>query len=226
MNVAVCGTLLMTDGLKIGLGLAPTMYSFSYVSLINMNACVYVKADLRGYIVMKYKIYIPTYRRIDIQVTWNHLCDELKSNTILVCPSIELLAHRNLGREAVVYDGIGIAAKRNFILDDARRFGYQWILMLDDDLILQTRQDDGRITNSTPQEQMEAIKWLDSVFKTGYVHAGFAPRFLNWRTKGEWIKNQRMMAALAYNPQKLDGVSFCRGFEDFNDMITMDDFNM
>src|SRR5260370_31100051 len=123
------------------------MYSFSYVSLISMSECAYIKVDLRGYIVMKYKIYIPTYRRINTKVTWEHLCDKLKSNTILVCPSIELLGHRNLGREAIVYDGIGIAAKRNFILDDARLFGCQWILMLDDDLILQTRQDDGKIVN-------------------------------------------------------------------------------
>lgn len=174
------------------------------------------------------KIYIPTRGRVHKQTTWDRLSPNLKKETVLVCPVDEVGRHLMMGRPAIVCPYPGIGPTRDYILDMAYSYGQQNILMLDDDIILQRRRADTRITNSTHAEQEETIQWIEAQLNGGWVHACIGTRFLGYASTMEYQAPGRAMYALAYNVPAVvsSGARFCKGFEDFDGMNTMEDFNM
>jgi hypothetical protein len=86
------------------------------------------------------KLFIPTYKRVTKQRTWENLPDSVKEFTYLVCPESEAAAHVQEGRQVFAApDSVkGIAATRQWILENADD---EQILMLDDDQSFRCRED-------------------------------------------------------------------------------------
>ena len=77
------------------------------------------------------KIYIPTFRRVDSQITFNSLPDKYKENAILVVQRHERPQHKRDVEYLVVGDNIGIAKTRKKIIDHA---GKSRFCIYDDDI--------------------------------------------------------------------------------------------
>lgn len=78
-----------------------------------------------------HKIYIPTFRRVDFQITFNSLPDKYKEKAILVVQKHERPQHKLDVEYLVVEDGIGIAKTRKKIIDHA---GKSRFCLYDDDV--------------------------------------------------------------------------------------------
>ena len=86
-------------------------------------------------------IYIPTFRRVEEQITLNGLPEEYKKMVTLVVQTQELSEHKKLYENQVnrimeVSDNIGIAKTRELICRDA---GKQRFYMVDDDITFYRR---------------------------------------------------------------------------------------
>ena len=174
---------------------------------------------------MSISIYIPTLRRIDRQRTLDHLPPKVAKRAVLVCPPDELAAHRAAGRTALACPCKGITPTRDWILQTALHAGQKHIVMLDDDLIIQRRRADGRITNATPDEVEAALAWLDATLKT-HAHCALAARFLGYGATAEYAEPSRAMYALAYNVPRVaaTGATFGHGLPTKG--TVMEDMNM
>ena len=78
-----------------------------------------------------HKIYIPTFRRVDSQITFASLPDKYKEKAILVVQKHERPQHKLDVEYLVVEDGIGIAKTRKKIIDHA---GKSRFCLYDDDI--------------------------------------------------------------------------------------------
>lgn len=85
------------------------------------------------------KLFIPTYKRVTKQRTWENLPDSLKEITYLVCPQSEAKLHEKEGRQVFAAPNSvkGIAKTRQWILENA---DVDQILMLDDDQSFRCRE--------------------------------------------------------------------------------------
>ena len=82
------------------------------------------------------KIYIPTFRRVDNQATFDNLPDEYKEKVVMVVQEQEKDEYKYDVEYLVVDNNIGIAKTRELICRDA---GNQRFYMIDDDVILHRR---------------------------------------------------------------------------------------
>ena len=82
------------------------------------------------------KIYIPTFRRVDTQITFDNLPDEYKEKVTMVVQGQERDEYKYDVEYLVVDDNIGIAKTRELICRDA---GKRRFYMVDDQLILHRR---------------------------------------------------------------------------------------
>ena len=80
-------------------------------------------------------IYIPTFRRIDTQLTWDMLSPNWRRRACLVVHPEDEEEHRSRGRRVIVCDGPrGIAPVREWIIRRAHAKGTRTIMVLDDDI--------------------------------------------------------------------------------------------
>lgn len=80
-------------------------------------------------------VYIPTYRRIEEQRTWDILPPTIRRYACLVVPADEVEAHQQRGRRVIPCPVQGcIAATREWIVRRARSLGHQHVGMMDDDI--------------------------------------------------------------------------------------------
>lgn len=149
---------------------------------------------------MELKIYIPTYRRVYKQTTLNRLPEDIQKKVFLVVPPDEVEQHKaNKVKATVLAAKVkGIGEKRNWIMAHAKKNGFKRIVMLDDDLTLQKRRDDMKITNLEGKEFHEAFKWMDDTLKK-YAHATFGMRFLGYADTAEVKEGARAVYVLGYN---------------------------
>ena len=98
------------------------------------------------------KIYIPTFKRVDNQLTFTNLPDDIKKNVIMVVQDQEKDQYKYDCEYLVVDNNIGIAKTRELIY---RHAGNQRFGMLDDDVKLWRRN-----TKYYPDEEpnMESSK--------------------------------------------------------------------
>ena len=83
-----------------------------------------------------HKIYIPTFKRVNEQITLNSIPDKYKDNVILVVQEQERHLHKHDVEYLVVGNDIGIAATREQIYNHASKKRY---LMVDDDITFYRR---------------------------------------------------------------------------------------
>lgn len=173
-----------------------------------------------------FRIFIPTYKRVHRQLTYDKLPTALQRKTLLVVHEDELDEHRRRGRPAVAsaLQGLGMAAVRGWIVDYARASGIKRIAILDDDLTLQYRGEDMKILNSTGAQQIEAMEWMDKTLKQ-YASCAMGVRFLGYAEPGEVMENSRQMQAIGVNVERLHklGVNFNK---DVPVWFPMDDFHL
>lgn len=152
---------------------------------------------------MQLRIYIPTLARVGKQVTLSKLPPSIQEKVFLVCPSSEVKQH-SVNAIVLPCDVKGIAAKRDWIMQHARSNGFKRIVMIDDDVVIQRRRNEklpsgvNRIDNASPDEMIQAFKWLDDRLQK-YAHASFAPRFLENGSAAMEVKGKRAMYLLGYN---------------------------
>lgn len=173
---------------------------------------------------MELKIFIPTKGRVDRQVTWNRMPEKLRKQTLIVCPADEGLSHQSYGRSVLACPEKGIGATRDWIMRYAYKKGIKRLVMVDDDVVLQRRRVDMRITNADLKEYEGAFKWLDTKLKI-YAHASWGTRFLAFAAKGEEMSPGRAMYALGYDVKKFFEVKagFCKNMPK---MPVMEDFHV
>jgi hypothetical protein len=168
------------------------------------------------------KIYIPTRGRWNKQITHNALTPKLKEQTVLVTDK-DQEPPPNLPVEFVPETVKGIAATRQYIVENCPE---RYMVMLDDDLRLATRDYEGKILPASPEEVDAMFARLENWLQAGFAHCSSSPRFINWDEKIDEYKDcTRMMHVLAYDVEKLRklGASFTK---DVDETFSMDDFHM
>lgn len=129
-------------------------------------------------------IYIPTFRRIATQLTWDMLPPNWKRRTCLVVHPEEEEEHRSRGRRVIVCDGPrGIAPVREWIIRRAHSKGTRTIMVLDDDisgLYYLYRNADRQIDPTlprrrwfTPQDWSDFARWIGTT-RDRVVHGGIS----------------------------------------------------
>ena len=160
-------------------------------------------------------LYIPTYGRTRQQVTLNTIPEIIRKRVVLVVYEEE--AHAFPGQHIMVVpkDVKGIAAKRQFIMEnhDVALFGPH-IVMLDDDLRFFTR----RLDDPTKFEKSSDDDVIDMFNEIGtqlleFGHVGILGREGGNRITEEFVYNTRMMRVLAYDTNLFRhlGIDFRRG---------------
>jgi hypothetical protein len=162
---------------------------------------------------MTLRIYIPTYRRVDRQLTWSFLPLAVRARTTLVCPADEATALRRATGGTVLVQPAHvttISAKRQWIVDQCDA---ETLCMLDDDLRFSVRDpvsgrgtsDDGRgcaLLKAGPRDVERMFAELEAQLNT-YAHAGVSMRMGNQSRTLGWHENKRMCYVLAYRTNTL-----------------------
>ena len=141
-----------------------------------------------------HKIYIPTFRRVDEQITFNSLPDKYKEKAILVVQEHERPLHKHDVEYLVVGDNIGIAKTRKKIIDHA---GKSRFCLYDDDVTFYRRNEKYLMKENWQDSDMKGVKrpmteddfdemfdifnsWMDNqnIIQIGYRSAFLPP---SWR---------------------------------------------
>jgi hypothetical protein len=150
------------------------------------------------------QIVIPTRGRTGQQLTLSFLPGVLRKQTTLVCPENEALhlAYENLGVEVVMQPDPDwrIAQKREWIIREWFRAGYDKIMMLDDDLRFATRvsADNRRSREIRGEALIPEFERIEEKLGREYPHVGFGQRQGNHLEEGGWKSPGRMVFALGY----------------------------
>ena len=172
------------------------------------------------------RIYIPTYKRLQNQITLNSLHN--KDNVWLVVrPEEEELA-REIHSNVLVYDGQpGICGKRDFICKHAKGLR---IMMMDDDVVPSYfyKQEDkiwAKWKKNTEEQEKQMFAYVSNLMDNGYAHGGFwvpgvGPRSYSDIVEKPYIENTRYYTAAWYDlsvidPDTLDWFK-CSVGEDFS----------
>ena len=167
------------------------------------------------------KLFIPTYKRVKKQKTWENLPDAVKEITYLVCPESEAKLHKAVNRQVFAApDSVkGIAATRQWILENADD---DQILMLDDDQSFRCRED-----GSYKLRTMEEGDYQDMLDATvdaliSYNAVGISAQAGNNRTFPKSIVSPGRM----YNMYALNRSFFLDNDIRFDAMKVMEDFHV
>jgi hypothetical protein len=149
------------------------------------------------------QIIIPTRGRTSQQLTLQSLPPELRERTTIVCPKLEAvrLAHLYPDVEIVVEPyPMKIAQKREWIVCEWYRAGYEKVLMLDDDLRFATRisKDDTGLRTIWGEELIPEFERIEEKLGPEFPHVGFGPRQNNNNEEAGWKSPARMMYTLGY----------------------------
>jgi len=158
---------------------------------------------------MTMRIYIPTYRRVDRQLTWSFLPKSVQARTVLVCPKDEAAALRRATGGTVLVQPASIttiAKKRQWIVDQCDA---EYLCMLDDDLRFSVRDpvaglgtnEDGRgcaLLKTGPRDVERMFSELEQQLHT-HAHGGISMRMGNQSRPPGWHECKRMVYVLAYD---------------------------
>jgi hypothetical protein len=153
---------------------------------------------------MHMAIIIPTRGRTTQQLTLQSLPRELHKRTTIVCPKREAV------RLSCLYEDIEIVIqpdpdwkitrKREWIMREWMRAGYDKIIMLDDDLLFSTRisTDDRRLREIMRDELIAAFQRIEEKLGPDFPHVGFGQRQGAHLLPAGWKSPGKMCYALAY----------------------------
>jgi hypothetical protein len=147
--------------------------------------------------------YIPTYKRVDKQITIRFMPDEFMPYTKLVCVADEAKPLRKL------YPDAGILVQPAEIKTIAQKRAWLFkvcdtdkMFMFDDDLRFCKREPGSfeklHVCQKNDPDLIKLLHQLISKLDT-YAHVGISPRQLNNREPEEWIENTRAIYALGFD---------------------------
>lgn len=178
------------------------------------------------------KIAIPTLGRVHNQLTLNRLPYYLWGDVILVCPPVEVKAHReeNPGVDVVGCGEIGIGRTRDWILNEMYLRGEEKVLMLDDDLKFYRRKTNGAVNlrDATVEEMPDMIDMIDALLDH-YVQVGMVIRQSAGHiddTHSDYMENNRVMTVHAYQVEAVHKHGWRFVAPTDPDLVVMEDFNM
>jgi hypothetical protein len=166
------------------------------------------------------KIYIPTHKRYNRQITWRGLPPSVQADTKLVISSGETPHYaQGLPLLETPPEVQGIGATRQWILDNAEG---NHIVMLDDDLTFARRRLDDP-SRFVPASVLDMEKWhhdMDNHLNS-YAHVSMGPRENGNRKTDLYYECGRAMRVLAFDLEVLrrEGVRF-------NPELVQDDFDI
>lgn len=167
------------------------------------------------------KLFIPTYKRVKKQKTWEVLPDAIKEFTYLVCPESEAKLHKAVNRQVLaVPDSVkGIAKTRQWILENADD---DEILMLDDDQSFRCREAGSY--KLRPMVDSDYQDMLDAASETlkEYNAVGISAQAGNNRTFPKSVVAPGRM----YNMYALNRNFFLDNDIRFDAMTVMEDFHV
>lgn len=151
------------------------------------------------------KIYIPTYRRVNNQITYSSLPSWLQPKVVFVVDKQDFQSFSET--EGLYYEEQflvrpeyikGIAQKRAWLIANCRE---EKMIMMDDDLSFEVRDGaPGKTKVATPED---VGYWLMELWKklNTYAHVGFSVRRHNDKLPVGWFENSRMQCVLGYRPE-------------------------
>jgi len=150
-------------------------------------------------------IIIPTKGRTDKQLTLAQFPKELRQHTTLFCPIKEVRILSSLSDDISGMpepsDITNIGEKRAWIINQWHyEFGCEKILMIDDDLMFQTRKTPGssKLTPISKQELIPEIKLLEDKCSFNFPNVGFGTRPFNNSQADGWRSPGRTSAVIAH----------------------------
>ena len=167
------------------------------------------------------KIYIPTYKRTDNQVTINNIPDKLKSFTYLVIRKEEEKEIKKIYNLVIILpENIqNIGSTRQYIVDSCKE---ESLLFLDDDLKFFKREQNTTKLKPINKEQFEELyNWFNEKINQGYPLAGLSSQQGNHLHKTKEIHLSRIWAVYAVNVEILKKFNIR-----FDEIELMEDFNV
>lgn len=173
-------------------------------------------------------IMIPTMGRVDRQITYDHLPNQLRCCTFLICPPDETPKHTERGRKALSCFENGIAQTRDFIIRQAAFMTYDKVIMLDDDLTFLIRKTtdpaDWHLRNATEGEIIDMMNWVWNNTNEEYPQVGVSVRQGNNNMKELTVVNTRCIRVYCYHVPTIQKENL--RLTDFGDTTVMEDFAM
>ena len=160
-------------------------------------------------------LYIPTYGRTHQQVTLNTIPEIIRKLVVLVVYESEKDSFPGVNVMVVPPEVKGIAAKRQFIMEnhDSAKFGPH-VVMLDDDLRFFTRRKDDptKFEKATDDDIIDMFNDIGTQLLE-FAHVGVLGREGGNRVTDQYVYNTRMMRVLAYDANifRRLGIDFKRG---------------
>lgn len=147
------------------------------------------------------KIVIPSHARSHKMVTWGNLPPAVRELThVAVYP--DEAGDYGPYPKLILPRGIrGIANKRNWILEQAYRIGYKYLMILDDDLQFAVRRQDNltKFRPAEPEDIVNMVMKAEEMLSRGYIHGGISPREGANRDVDTYRFNTRVMRAHFFN---------------------------
>ncbi len=146
----------------------------------------------------EFAIAIPSRSRPNAQKTLRNLSKHLWPRVMIVVPMEQYASYRVAVPQEVrviPFDGLGIAAKRQFILDF---YHTGKVLMMDDDLLFYAREESGKFHISTPIETEYMVRDIDRFLDT-YCMVGIVDKFWSNRRPRGHVECVRFNQVLGFN---------------------------
>jgi len=167
------------------------------------------------------KICIPTYRRIDAQITLQSIPDELRHQTVLICEKVEEEELKKYGvRVLTLPDSVkGIGNVRQWVVENINS---KFIWFIDDDLSFQRRvKDSKKLTKITDSDFIDLYNWTKQCLQKGFGIVGCSAQGGNNRFENKFTYFNRIYAIYALNTEILIKHNIR-----FDEIELMEDFNV
>jgi len=174
-------------------------------------------------------IFIPSYRRLESQKTFNFIPKKLKPNTFIVVDSKDYKAYRKKygAKNVLECPEKGISKTRQWIINKCI---YPYALMLDDDISFHIRNKELKLRRCNKKEFIDLVLLLQGWLNKGLIHVGISQRFGNNRIPKDYREITRMNNAYAYNCKEMrilkkkHGIGFDTLEEKYGKQLVMEDF--
>ena len=159
------------------------------------------------------KIYIPSHKRPDKQITWESLPDFLKKKAKIVVQASQAEDYEQYNPLVLPKHIKSIGPTRQYLMENVKD---KYLCMMDDDLRFYTRilrgANKGKLRKMEDKDFQLMYDTLEGYLSSGYIHAGISAREGNNRVEGLTVENTRMMRVLCYSRGRFNrlGIRFDR----------------
>lgn len=176
-------------------------------------------------------IFIPSYRRLKVQTTFEYIPSQWSDNVFLVVDENDYSSYRKRwGHEVVLKcPEKGISKTRQWIIENCES---KYALMLDDDMEFFIRKEGISTVRCQLKDISKMFELLESWLDEGLIHVGISQKFGNNRIESDFTEITRMNNAYAYNVNEMVKLKrkYQIGFDyienKYNKRLVMEDFQV